>query len=118
MTDKVYLEGVRCECTIGVWAWEKAITQTLIVDIEMQTDVKKAAENDDLNDALDYQAVAERVQAYAKTSRFELIETLVERLAELILHEFDTNWVRIKLDKGQAVKGVRHVGLIIERGSG
>ena len=48
--DKIYLNGLKCECTIGVWEWEKAITQTLVLDIELATDVAKAAENDDLNE--------------------------------------------------------------------
>lgn len=114
--DIIYLHGLKCECTIGVWAWEKAITQTLTLDLELATDTKKAAEQDDLKDALDYQAVTERVQGFAKANTFELIETLVERLAAIILDEFSTPWVRIKLDKGQAVKGVKNVGVIIERG--
>jgi dihydroneopterin aldolase len=114
--DIIYLHGLKCECTIGVWEWEKAITQTLVLDIELASDAKKAAENDNLNDALDYQAVTERVQNFAKDNTFELIETLVEKLASLILADFDTPWVRIKLDKGQAVKGVKNVGVIIERG--
>jgi dihydroneopterin aldolase len=100
--DIIYLHGLKCECTIGVWQWEKAITQTLILDIELAADAGKAAENDDLKDALDYQAITQSVQAYAKENAFELIETLA--------------WVRIKLDKGQAVKGVKNVGVIIERG--
>jgi dihydroneopterin aldolase len=113
--DIIYLHGLKCECTIGVWEWEKAITQTLVLDIELATDTAKAAKNDDLKEALDYQAITERVHAYAKDNAFELIETLVERIAALILNDFDTAWVRIKLDKGQAVKGVKNVGVIIER---
>ncbi|MGK0375126.1 MAG: dihydroneopterin aldolase [Arenicella sp.] len=113
--DIIYLHGLKCECTIGVWEWEKAITQTLVLDIELAIDAAKAAKNDDLNDALDYQAITQRVQAYAKDNAFELIETLVERIAALILTDFNTAWVRIKLDKGQAVKGVKNVGVIIER---
>ncbi|MFQ3247343.1 MAG: dihydroneopterin aldolase [Arenicella sp.] len=114
--DIIYLHGLKCECTIGVWQWEKAITQTLILDIELAADAGKAAENDDLKDALDYQAITQSVQAYAKENAFELIETLAERIATLILDQFSTPWVRIKLDKGQAVKGVKNVGVIIERG--
>lgn len=113
--DKIYLNGLKCECVIGVWEWEKAITQTLILDIELATDVAKAAKNDDLRDALDYQAVTNRIQNYAKDNAFELIETLVENLSLVLLKEFPTTWVRIKLDKGQAVKGVKNVGVIIER---
>lgn len=113
--DKIYLSGLKCECTIGVWGWEKAISQTLVLDIELATDVAKAAQNDDLNDALDYQAVTERVQHYAKDNAFELIETLVEKLSQILLDEFPTTWICIKLDKGQAVKGVKNVGVVIER---
>lgn len=115
--DIVYLHGLKCECTIGVWEWEKAITQTLVLDIDIATDVTKAANNDDLKKALDYQAIAEHVKAYAKDNTFELIETLAERLSVSILSEFDTPWVRIKLDKSTAVKGVKNVGVVIERGS-
>ena len=115
--DIIYLHGLKCECTIGVWKWEKAISQTLVLDIDLASDNKKAAANDDIKDALDYQAVTERVQNFAKENAFELIETLVEKLAALILNEFNTDWVRIKLDKGQAVKGVKNVGVIIERSS-
>ncbi len=113
--DKIYLNGLKCECVIGVWEWEKAISQTLVMDIELATDVAKAAKNDDLSDALDYQAVTNRVQHFTKDNAFELIETLVEKLSLIILEEFPTNWVRIKLDKGQAVKGVKNVGVVIER---
>ena len=115
--DIIYLHGLTCHCTIGVWEWEKAITQTLVLDIDLASNNSKAAANDDLKDALNYQAVTERVCAFAQDSRFELIETLAEKLADLILTEFETDWVRIKIDKGQAVKGVKNVGVIIERRS-
>ncbi len=115
--DIIYLHGLKCECTIGVWKWEKAIEQTLVLDIDLATDTAKAAANDDLKDALDYQAITERVQSFAKDNAFELIESLAEKLAAIILAEFDTPWVRIKLDKGQAVKGVKNVGVVIERGT-
>jgi len=115
--DIIYVNGLKCPCTIGVWEWEKAIKQTLTFDIELATDTSKAAENDDLEDALDYQAVTQRIQQFCNDNSFQLIETLVEKLASLIIEEFKTPWVRIKLDKGQAVKGLKNVGVIIERGS-
>ena len=114
--DIIYLHGLKCECTIGVWEWEKAITQTLTIDIDVATDISNAAANDDLHDALDYQAISERVQSFAKENPVELIETLAERIAALVLSEFGAPWVRIKLDKGQAVKGAKNVGVVIERG--
>ena len=117
MLDTIFIHGIQAECVIGVWKWEKAITQTLVIDIDLATDVTVAADTDDLSDTLDYNRIADRVREYAKENQFDLIETLIERLAQVILDEFDTNWVRIKLDKGGAVKHVNQVGIIIERGA-
>lgn len=113
--DTIYLHGLTCQSTIGVWPWEKKITQSLVFDIDLQTDISAAAKSDDLQDALDYQALSDRVCEFAGNNSFDLIETLVERLAALILDEFAVKKVRIKLDKGQAVSQVKHVGVIIER---
>lgn len=115
--DTIYIHGLHCPCVIGVWKWEKAITQTLVLDIDLATDISKAAQSDKLNDTLDYKKVADSVIEYAQANQFDLIETLIERLAEMILAEFDVPWVRIKLDKGGAVKSVKHVGILIERGT-
>ena len=101
---------------IGVWKWEKAITQKLYIDLDLATDITKSAASDDLQDTLNYKDIADRVIEYAKDNQFDLIETLIERISEVILQEFDVSWVRIKLDKGGVVKHVKNVGIIIERG--
>ena len=114
--DTIFIHGLQCRCVIGVWAWEKKVQQTLVLDIDLATDITKAASSDDLKDTLDYKKLSDRVIAYAQDNPVDLIETLVERLAEVILAEFDVPWVRIRLDKGGAVKNVKHVGVQIERG--
>ena len=113
--DIVSLHGLTCEATIGVWEWEKNIKQKLVFDIDLACDIRPAAESDDLTKALDYQAIAERVKEITESNQFELIESLAEKVANTILSEFSTNWIRIKLDKGQAVTGVKNVGVVIER---
>lgn len=115
--DTIFIHGLQCECVIGVWEWEKKITQTLVLDIDLATDITKAAKSDDLQDTLDYKKISDRVMEYAKDNPFDLIETLIERLAEVILSDFDVPWVRIRLDKGGVVKKVKHVGVMIERGT-
>jgi len=114
--DIIYIHGIKCECVIGVWGWEKAITQTLYIDLDLATDITKSATSDDLKDTLNYKVIADRVIEYAKNNQFELIETLIERISEVVLSEFNVPWVRIKLDKGGAVKNVKNVGILIERG--
>lgn len=115
--DTIFIHGLQCECVVGVWEWEKKITQTLVLDIDLATDITKAAQSDELQDTLDYKKISDRVIEYAQANTFDLIETLIEHLAQLILTEFAVPWVRIKLDKGGAVKNVNHVGVVIERGS-
>lgn len=115
--DIIYIHGLQCTCRVGVWDWEKRIDQTLVLDIDLATNIKPAAESDDLQDTLDYKKISDRVIEYAQANTFDLIETLVERLAGTILEEFNVPWVRIKLDKGGVVKNVNHVGILIERGT-
>ncbi len=50
-------------------------------------------------------------------SEFELVETLAEKTAEILINEFKVPWLRLQLNKQGAVRGVRDVGVIIERGS-
>ena len=114
--DIIYLNDLRLDTLIGVFEWERRIRQTLVFDIEMATDIRKAAETDDLQYTLDYGAVASRVIDYVSASEFQLVETLVERVAGIIRDEFKVSWVRIRINKQGAVAGVKDIGVIIERG--
>ena len=114
--DIIYLNDLRIETTIGIYDWERRTRQTVILDIEMGADISKAAASDNIEDTLDYKAVAKRVMAFVGESEFELVETLAERIADILLNEFSIPWCRLRLNKQGAVKGVRDVGVVIERG--
>ncbi len=114
--DIIFLKDLKAECVIGVWNWERRIRQRVAIDLELGADIKRAAATDDLADTLNYKAVAKRVIAFVEGSEFKLIETLAERIAALLLEEFDIPWCRVTLDKGGAVRGSRAVGVVIERG--
>ena len=115
--DIIYIHGLQCDCHVGVWEWEKKVTQKLMLDIDLATDITKAAASDELKDTLDYKKISDRVVEYAQANTFDLIESLVEGIAQTIMSEFSVPWLRIKLDKGAIVKGVKHVGVLIERGT-
>lgn len=101
---------------IGVFDWERRVKQTVILDLDMGGDIRRAAASDDLADTLNYKAVAKRVIDFVEHSEYQLVETLAERVAELILNEFGVPWVRLRLNKQGAVRGARDVGVVIERG--
>ncbi|MBI5618953.1 MAG: dihydroneopterin aldolase [Gammaproteobacteria bacterium] len=113
--DIVFLHGLRVDTVIGVWDWERRIRQTLVLDIDIGTDIRTAAASDAIDDTLDYKAVTKRIERLADESRFQLVESLAELIAATLLDEFGAPWVRVKLNKQGAVRNVRDVGIVIER---
>ena len=113
--DRIFLHGLTTECIIGFIDWERRVKQTVILDIELPVDCRRAAIRDEVSDTLDYKKVAKRVLAFIAASEFRLVETLAHRVALLILEEFAVAWVRIALNKPGAVRNSRDVGVLIER---
>lgn len=114
--DKVYIRDLRIDTVIGIYDWEREVRQTVSIDLEMVTDIRRAARSDSIEDTLNYKAVAKRLIQFVGDSDFQLVETLAERCAALVLDEFDVPWLRLRLSKPGAVRGSRDVGIIIERG--
>ena len=113
--DRIFLHGLTAECIIGFIDWERRVRQTVVLDIELPVDCRRAALTDEVADTLDYKAVAKRVLAFVALSEFQLVETLAHRVALLILEEFAVEWVRVVLNKPGAIRNSRDVGVLIER---
>jgi dihydroneopterin aldolase len=116
-SDRVFIEDLRVETVIGIFDWEREIKQAVSIDLEMAFDIRKAAETDAIDDTLDYKAVAKRLIRFIEISEFQLVETLAERCAAIVLEEFPVNWLKLRLSKPGAVRGSSAVGVIIERSS-
>ncbi len=114
--DIIFIHDLRIDTVIGVYDWERRIKQTVILDVELATDIRKAAASDSIEDALNYKAVAKRLIQLVGESRFRLVETLAESVAQVILEEFGVRWVRLRVNKQGAVRGARGVGVVVERG--
>jgi len=114
--DLVFIEDLRIQTVIGVFDWEREITQTISLDLQMAFDIYQAAKSDDIVDTLDYKAVSKRLIQFVESSEFQLVEALAEHCASIVLEEFPVTWLRLKLSKPGAVRGSSAVGVIIERG--
>ena len=113
--DRIFLHGLTVECVIGFIDWERRVKQTVVLDIELPVDCRRASLTDEVADTLDYKKVAKRVLAFVAASEFKLVETLAHRVALLILEEFAVEWVRVALNKPGAIRDSRDVGVVIER---
>ena len=113
--DIIYLHDLKVDTIIGIWDWERRTTQTLTIHLDMGVDMRRAAASDHIADTLNYKAVAKSVITFIGDSRFHLVETLTEKVAQLLLEEFPILWIRVKVNKKGAIRGATDVGVIIER---
>lgn len=115
--DIIYLNDLKIETVIGIYDWEREIKQIVVLDLDMATDIRKAAASDAIDDTLNYKAVSKRLIEFVGASEFQLVETLAEEVANILLNEFNVPWVRVKINKKGAVRYAGDVGVIIERGT-
>lgn len=115
--DIVFIRGLEVRAIIGVREWERQVKQLVILNLELQTDVRAAAATDELDDTLSYSDVANAVETFVSDSSFRLVETLAEQVAEMVMAEFPVGWLRLEVVKPRPLSGRLVVGVVIERGA-
>ncbi len=113
--DKITIKGLSIDTIIGIEEWERQTRQTVVLDIELGTDIARAAAYDKIEHALDYSAIAKQVSAFVSESQFFLIETLAEKVAALLAHDYRVPWLRLRVRKPGAVAEAEDVAVVIER---
>ena len=114
--DTVFIRDLSMDAVIGVFGWERQVLQKITINLEMATDISKAADSDDLKYTLDYKAISQRICALVDENQPKLVETLIELIAKTVMEEFNIPWLRISIAKPGAVRGSAAVGVTIERG--
>ena len=95
--DIVYIRDLKIETVIGIYDWEREIKQTVSLDLEMAHDIRRAAETDNIEDTLNYKAVAKRLISFINDSEFLLVETMAEKCAAIVREEFAVPWLKLRL---------------------
>jgi dihydroneopterin aldolase len=113
--DTIFLHDLRVETIVGIWDWERKIRQTVSIDLQMAADISRAAASDDIDSRLNYKLVAKRVQQFVEDSEYQLVETLAEKIASLVLQEFDMPWIEVRVSKPGAIRNAQNVGVVIRR---
>ena len=114
-TDKIFLRALECSCIVGVIDWEREQKQTVLIDLAFGIDAARAAHSDDIAETIDYKSLAKRIKSYVEETSFQLIETLAERVAEIVLSEFKVPWVEVTIQKPGAIRDSKTVGVTINR---
>jgi dihydroneopterin aldolase len=114
--DTIFISDFRLEILIGVYEWERRVPQTVQLDLEIALPPREKR-SDRIGDTIDYAKVVSRIEQSLDDNRFLLVEALAEHIAQLVLTEFRAPWIRTSVTKLGALKGVKRLGVTIERGS-
>lgn len=116
MRDYVFIEELKVDCVIGFAAWERMVEQTVVIDLRLGVDVVHAAQKDRVDPGdFDTKALSRKLKQFVAETKFQLIETLAQRVADLILTEFPVAWLELRLSKPGALRGASNVGVQIFR---
>ncbi|MGY0399528.1 MAG: dihydroneopterin aldolase [Ostreibacterium sp.] len=115
MLDTIFIENIPTQAVIGSHTFEKAAPQKLIISVELGTDITKVAKSDDLQFALDYDAISHFIDEYVQSSSVELLETLAENLVQVLFAHFAVQTIKLRLQKPGAIPYTQMVGVEIYR---
>jgi 7,8-dihydroneopterin aldolase/epimerase/oxygenase len=113
--DTIFLEQVKVQTKLGVPEWERAVAQTIILDIEIGYDFSLACQSDAIADTIDYGQVVGRIHETLAERSFKLVEALGEHVCQLILQEFKAKSVQLKVSKPGILPGLKALGITINR---
>ncbi len=116
MPDVIIIEKLELGAHIGVTEEERAEPQRLTVSLTLEPTRGLADLRDRVNKTIDYSAVCLAVQKLGYARPRNLIETLAEEIATLLLRRFPVNRVVVELHK-YILADTEHVGVRIERAS-
>ena len=112
--DFIFIEDLRVDANVGIYPREKAAPQSIEINLTFGVP-DEAAKDDDIAKTIDYAVVISRIRKELSERHFNLLETLGEFVIALMLDEFQAPWVKISIAKIGVMKGVRRVGVQIER---
>lgn len=115
--DTIFVHELKAEILIGVYEWERRMPQALQVDLEIALPDSRACVSDDFADALDYAQVVKRVRETLAGRHFSLLEAAAEQIAQAILKDFGSPWVKVSVAKLFMIRGVKRIGVCVERGT-
>ena len=115
--DFIFIDDMRVEAHVGIFPRERVAPQTLEINLTFGVP-DAAAKGDDIASTIRYDEVIDRIRQELGERHFNLLETLGEYVIGLMLDEFGAPWVKISIVKLGIMKGVRRVGVQIERSKG
>ena len=114
--DIIFIAELRIETRIGIYDWEKTVPQTIQLDLEVGLPGEHAARSGRIGDTIDYSKIVARIEQLFGEQRFLLLEKAAECIADIVMRDFGAPWIKVSIAKLGALRNVRRLGVVIERG--
>lgn len=113
--DKIFIRDLALRCIIGIYPEERREKQDIVINVEMQCDLRKAGRSDDLKDTVDYKAIKKAILKLVEESGFLLIESLAENIADIALADDKVQQAIVTIDKPGALRFAKSSAVQITR---
>ena len=114
--DIIFIRGLKCETTLGVYEWERVSLRPVLLDLEIGAASQESFEHDSAKGLMNYDSISKRLTETLKTLQYKTVERLAEHIAQTALSEFHAPWVKVTVGKPGAVRNAAMVGVTITRG--
>lgn len=116
MKDVILLQGIQVPAALGVTAAERRARRPVLLDVEVEGDLRSAGRSDRIGDTLHYKRIFEVVEDVAGNNEHKLVEALADRIARAVLGKFDVEAVTVSVRKPTPIAGVlQYAGVRIRR---
>jgi len=109
------IKNLRLKTVIGVYDWEKNFDRDIIINLEIETDFLAALRSDSLEDAIDYDAISQKVKNFIANKRFKLIEKMAQDLMNQIMEDKRIKRCKLEIDKVGAIDFVDSASITIQQ---
>lgn len=117
LTGTLCVNSLKVECIIGCCDEERQRPRTLVMDVRATCDVHIPAHSDDVNDAVDYEALARCAETVAREGKFHIVEALASAIADTLLAQFPLRTVWIRISKPGAIAQADSCGIELSKES-
>ena len=113
--DIIIIKNLLARGIIGVNDWEREKPQDILINIEIETDLRQAGETDNIEHTVNYRTVAKKAVALAEGAGKQTVEALAHAIARAALESDRAERVRVRVEKPGAVRFAESVGVEVVR---
>lgn len=109
---RIFLKNLIVEISIGVYDYEKQKKQTVVIDVDLYVSLSKTTPKEDkLEEVLNYEWIRNVILERIFEKHINLLETLCDDIAQVLLESHFAQAVRVSVTKGQVFHDCSGVGV-------